>query len=176
MYNIEQIEGCIMYTTNLSKKCNIMVRRTNNYCMLLSIFGTPEDAWDYEKDAEWVSKYSSVEDAKDFFINSIIEYSVDEMIEAANEGHAWPVQFNLVNKVVETCKMVAIDGFGIVIGFVNAPKGSKSVLVFDNDEYENPQFVRVSIAKKFVKKARKTMKTLRSGTDQTGVACFYLDC
>ena len=163
-----------MYTTNLSPAANVMIRKMGSQCTLVGIFGTPEDAWESEKFADWVREYNSLDDAKSYYLSTIYQYTPDEVIEAANNDEAWPIRFWLVKRVIETHKMVLVDRYGHVMGFVYVPEGLKQVLVFDNDKYENPQFMRVSFAKKFVKIARKTGKIIPSGVDQSGYICYYL--
>ena len=163
-----------MYTTSLSPTANVMVREKGQDCMLVGIFGTPEDAWESEKHAEWVNMYETVEEAKEVFLASIHQFDAAGVVEEANGGATWPVRFGLVNRIIETHKMVVVDRYGTVRGFAYVPQGLTEVLVFDNDKYENPQFMRVSFAKKFVRIARKTGKIIPSGVDQSGYICYYL--
>lgn len=164
-----------MYTTSLSPTANVMIRQKGYDFTLVGIFGTPNDAWESEKHAEWVNMYESIDEAKEVFLASILQFDAVGVVEAANDGYEWPVKFGLVNLVITTHKMVVVDRYGTVMGFAYVPEGLREVLVFDNDRYENPRFMRVSFAKRFVKIARKTGKILPSGVDQSGYICFYLN-
>ena len=64
-----------------------------------SDYGSREKAWEDEKTDWWVAEAESEAVAEDEFKATVYEYSRDEILSAAENDEAWPLDFGYVEEV-----------------------------------------------------------------------------
>jgi hypothetical protein len=88
-----------MYKLTEKAPPNAIVQVTPNGDVYdLSAYGSREAAWESEKTEWWVAEAESEAAAEAEFKATLYEYSQSEILFAAENGEAWPFDFNYVQE------------------------------------------------------------------------------
>ena len=113
-----------MYTLKTNPRSFVIMQHTTcgDYVIdhtTLSTNAAIERAWESEKNEAWVKKYSNISDAKAEFLSTVVVYSGQQVLQAAETGYGWPEKFDFVIRTPYPTQKAIVTANGEVLGLAN---------------------------------------------------------
>ena len=157
-----------MYTLKTNPRSFIIMQHTpcGDYVIdrtTLSVDAAIERAWESEKGEDWVKEHTNINDAKAEFLGTIVAYSDQEALQAAQNGYGWPEKFGFVTPTPYPTQKAIVAADGEVLGLANVMNYDTRVTIANavvddihgGHNIVNAKMYKLSVSARNMKKASK---------------------